>query len=97
MSSQSNIKHNLKYKKKLEKINKRIHRIEKILSTYIDDNNEVEMPLNLNKITHKNINKEKSIKYTKSLIKKLNERKVKIIIKKEVNEEFEIPPLEYVI
>ena len=78
-----------KYKNKLKKINKKIkHEI------------EIPMPLEYNIITHKNIEKEKSVKYTKKLIKILKNRRKKkienIIIKKEVEEEIEIPYLESV-
>ena len=54
------------------------------------------MPLKYNKITDKNNQNEKSYKYTKKLIKKLKQRSISNInIKKEVEEEIEMPPLEY--
>ena len=61
---------------------------------------EKPMPLYYNTITQKNIDKEKSKKYTKMLINKLKNRSnkiksEKITIKKEVTEEIEIPYLEY--
>jgi hypothetical protein len=68
---------------------------------------EKPMPLYYNTITQKNMDKEKSKKYTKMLINKLKNRSNKIksgrftesaeniTIKKEVTEEIEIPYLEY--
>ena len=57
---------------------------------------EIPMPLKYNKITDKNNQNEKSYKYTKKLIKKLKQRSISNInIKKEVEEEIEMPPLEY--
>jgi hypothetical protein len=60
---------------------------------------ELPMPLYYNKITYKNELKEKSKKYTNMLIIKLKNRLIlqikNIIFKKEIEEENEIPELEY--
>lgn len=84
----------LKEKKTLEKqICKLQNKLEKINKNYLEEF-EKPMPLNYNTITQKNLEKEKCIIYTKKLIKKLKKRK-HIKIKKEVEEEIEIPYLEY--
>jgi hypothetical protein len=71
------------YNKKLDKINKildfkkSIYEDEKYMSQ-IDNNYEKPMPLIYNKITEKNLNKDKSCMKTKQLINKLIKRKIKI-------------------
>lgn len=76
------------YKKKLSNLH---IEVENLKSEY-----EIPMPLKYNKITDKNNQNEKSYKYTKKLIKKLKQRSISNInIKKEVEEEIEMPPLEY--
>lgn len=76
------------YKKKLLNLN---IEIDNLKSKY-----EIPMPLKYNKITDKNNQNEKSYKYTKKLIEKLKQRSIlNVYIKKEVEEEIEMPPLEY--
>ena len=78
-------------KKKLKKLNNNNH--------ISSDENEIPMPLKFNIITDKNFQREKSLKYTKKLINKLKKRSQQfenIVIKKEIEEEIEIPSLEYV-
>ena len=76
------------YKKKLSNLH---IEVENLKSEY-----EIPMPLKYTKITDKNNQNEKSYKYTKKLIKKLKQRSISNInIKKEVEEEIEMPPLEY--
>ena len=85
-----------KCENKLKKLNK-LEQLNNIL--YCINKKETPMPLNFNKITYKNHQREKSINYTKKLINKLKKRsQVKFenfFIKKEVEEEIEIPALEY--
>jgi hypothetical protein len=83
----------------IKKCEKKLREIDSIgielNDSFVPHQYEEPMPLYYNKITHKNLNKEKSIKYTKMLINRLKNRSKKnyenITIKKEVTEEIEIP------
>lgn len=81
-------------KRKLKKLNKKLKYL-----NLLSDNNEEPMPSNFNKITNKNLEREKSINYTKKLLINLKKRShilnFNYKIKKEVMEEIEIPSLEY--
>jgi hypothetical protein len=87
------------YNKKLKKLNqilefkKSIYKYEERMSEILDDNIESSMPLIYNKITERNINREKSRIITKQLINRLIKRKIKIKKENTHNESERILPL----
>jgi len=99
LNEQNKIEETLKKcENRLKKLDKQIKCLN-LLSNDIDDN-EQPMPLYFNIITNKNLEREKSKKYTKKLLNILKKRSCKIYfnnitIKKEVVEEIETPSLEY--
>ena len=109
MSKKQLLKEKIMIEEKIKKCEQKLKEIEDMSTSENSINNEYEkpMPLYFNKITHKNLNREQSKKYTKMLINKLKNRSNKlklgkfyelsenITIKKEVIEEIEIPSLEY--
>ena len=95
-----------KYKKKMEKINNQINYLQLLLMSYDKRSEELPVPLKFNDITFKNQNNKKSKEYTNALINKLKKRKNshktqeninndQIKVKIEIQEEIEIPSLEY--
>ena len=110
MSKKQLLKEKIMIEEKIKKCEQKLKEIEDVNTSYensINNENEKPMPLYFNKITHKNLNREQSKKYTKMLINKLKNRSNKlklgrfcesaenITIKKEITEEIEIPSLEY--
>ena len=109
MSKKQLLKEKIMIEEKIKKCEQKLKEIEDMSTSENSINNEYEkpMPLYFNKITHKNLNREQSKKYTKMLINKLkirsNNLKLRrfcdsaenITIKKEITEEIEIPSLEY--
>ena len=98
LNEQNTIEKTLKKcENRLKKLDKQIKYLN--LSNDIDEN-EQPSPLHFNIITNKNLEREKSKKYTKKLLNILKKRSCKInfdnvTIKKEVVEEIEMPSLEY--
>jgi hypothetical protein len=95
-----------KYKKKMEKINNQINHLQLLLMSYDKQSEELPVPLKFNDMTFKNQNNKKSKQYTNALINKLKKRKNshkaqeninndQIKVKIEIQEEIEIPSLEY--
>ena len=81
MSKNQLLKEKITIEEKIKKCEQKLKEIEDTSVLYKNSiNNEYEkpMPLYFNKITHKNLNREQSKKYTKMLINKLKNRSNKL-------------------